>query len=273
MKRIIDSHMHLSKDEIDVSWGSELTQHIDATVALMEKQGIIMGIVAHGLPAETLDQVVTTYDSRFKGLLHVFGQDIEQSIKEIERYGDNPNIIGIKIYPNSFKGSDFRCVIEPVCECIKAKRWIIQVHTNPVVDTDLGIPLQTVLFAREIDLPVVMVHTGGHQFLQLSGWLSHEIPDNLYFDVSATQNMFCDSPIRSQLKWLLDLIPQERLLWGSDYPCYSFQEALNAFASLGFSDEEVERIAWINPLKLLRDNTDTNLSVADSAAKDRKTIS
>ena len=69
MKRIIDSHMHLSKDEIDVSWGSELTQHIDATVALMEKQGIIMGIVAHGLPAETLDQVVTTYDSRFKGLL------------------------------------------------------------------------------------------------------------------------------------------------------------------------------------------------------------
>lgn len=263
MRSIIDSHMHLSKDGVDDSWGSALTQHINDTVALMEKQGIIMGVVAHGLPAETLDQVVTEYGSRFKGLLHVFGQDIEQSIKEIEQYGDNPNIIGIKIYPNSFTGSDFRSVIGPVIERIKQKPWIIQIHSSPVTDSDLGIPLQTVLFSREVDLPVVMVHSAGPQFLQLSGWLKYGVPDNLYFDTSATQNLLCDSPYNPHLKWLLDLIPEDRLLWGSDYPEFSFEEALEAFRKLGFSDSDVERIAWKNPMQLLDEHTNTALPEVD----------
>ena len=265
MNLIVDSHMHLSKDGISESLDSELIAHIEKTIERMAAHDIVMAIVAHGLPAETLDQVVARYGSMFKGLLHIRGWDLKKSLEEIDRYGENPNIIGIKIYPNSFESSDFRRVIEPVCERIKTKRWIIQVHTNPVTDADLGIPLQTVLFAREIDLPVVMVHTGGHQFLQLAGWLTHGIPDNLYFDTSATQNMFCDSPFSSQFRWLLGLIPQERLLWGSDYPCYSFQEALNAFASLGFSDEDIKRITWSNPMKLLRDHTDTALPAGDSS--------
>ncbi len=259
MRSIIDSHMHLSKDGIDDSWGSALTQHIDDTVALMDQSKIAMGIVAHGLPAETLDQVVTAYASRFKGLLHVFGQDIEQSIKEIDRYGDNPNIIGIKIYPNSFAGSDFRSVIGPVIERIKQKSWIIQVHSSPVTDADLGIPLQVVLFSHEVDLPVVMVHTGGPQFLQLSVWLKHGVPDNLYFDTSAIQNLLCDSPYNPHLKWLLDLIPEDRLLWGSDYPDFSFEEALDACRQLGFGDDDVKRIAWTNPMQLLSEYTNTEL--------------
>jgi predicted TIM-barrel fold metal-dependent hydrolase len=268
MNRLIDSHMHLSKDGVDDSWSPGFVRHLDETLELMEEQAIAMGIVAHGLPAETLDQVVTTHGSRFKGLLHVFGQDIEQSIREIERYGENPNIIGIKIYPDSFTGSDFRSAMGPVIERIKGKPWIIQVHSSPVTDSDLGIPLQIVLFSHDVDLPVVMVHSGGHQFLQLSVWLKHGVPENLYFDTSATQNLLCDSPYRPHLKWLLDLIPEDRLLWGSDYPEYPFKGALAALRALGFGDPDVARIAWKNPLRLLREHTNTDVDAADEKPPD-----
>ena len=259
MNSFVDSHMHLSKDGISDAFDSELMTHVEATMAGMAGDGIKMGIVAHGLPSATLDQVVTKYGEMFKGLLHVRGWEVEKSLEEIERYGENPNIIGIKNYPNSFEGSDFRRAIEPVCERIRGKRWIIQVHSSPVTDSDLGIPLQTILFAHQVDLPVVMVHTGGTQFLQLAGWLQHGVPDNLYFDTSGIQSMFCDSPLSSQVKWLLDLIPENRLLWGSDYPEYAFSEALGALAKLGFSEDGVARIAWQNPMKLLREHTDTTL--------------
>jgi len=267
MDRMIDAHIHLSKAGISESFDSELIGHIDETLAAMVKQQIVMGIVAHGLPSATLDQVVTRYASAFKGLLHVRGWEVEKSLEEIEQYGENPNIVGIKIYPNSFEGSDFRRALRLICERIATKRWIIQVHSNPVVAADLGVPLETVLFARETDLPVVMVHTGGTQFLQLAGWLQHGVPDNLYFETSGIQNMFCDSPLRSQVKWLLDLVPQERLLWGSDYPDYAFSDALRAFAQLDFTDEDMMRIAWQNPMKLLRDHTDTELPSAKSVGE------
>ena len=214
----IDSHMHLSKWDVSKSFDSDLIAHIERTVERMRAHDIAMGIVAHGLPAPTLDQVVTKYGSTFKGLLYVWGQGLKQNLDEIDRYGDNPNIIGIKIYPNNFENSEFLSAIKPICERIKDKRWIIQVHTSPVVHTDLAIPLQTIQLAHDVDLPVVMVHTGGHQFLQLCGWLGHGIPGNLYFETSAVQNMFCDSPVGSQLRWLLGLVPEDRLLWGSDYP-------------------------------------------------------
>ncbi len=256
---MIDSHMHLSKDGVDDSWSDEFRKHVSTTLGLMDQSGIELGIVAHGLPAETLDRAVTEHDSRFKGLLHVYGQNLAEGIEDIEQFGDNPNIIGIKIYPNSFVGSDYRSVIGPVIERIKSKPWIIQVHSSPVTDSDLGIPLQTALFAHEVELPVVMVHSGGPQFLQLSVWLKHGIPDNLYFDTSATQNVFANSTYAPHFKWLLDLVPEDRLLWGSDYPEFSFDDALMAFQSLGFSETDLSRIAWENPLRFLREHTRTSL--------------
>ena len=255
----IDSHMHLSKPEVSQQFGPDLVGHVERTMGRMAAQDIAMGIVAHGLPAATLDQVVARYGSTFKGLLYVWGQGLAQNLAEIEQYGENPNIIGIKVYPNSFENSDFRRALEPILASIAGKRWLIQVHSNPVVASDLSIPLQVVEFADDVDLPVVMVHTGGHQFLQLAGALEHGVPRNLYFDTSMVQNLFCDSPLRKQLEWLLGLVPEDRLLWGSDYPEFPFGDALAALSRLGFGEADSERICWHNPMKLLRDHTETSL--------------
>lgn len=108
--------------------------------------------------------------------------------------------MGIKIYPNVFGNSNFIKKIKPILQSIESNKWIIQIHSNPIVKPDIGILLYIVKFAYETDLPTVIVHSGGHQFQQLSSWINHP-PESLYFDTSVIQNIFDDSPYFSHLKW------------------------------------------------------------------------
>ena len=114
--------------------------------------------------------------------------------------------------------------------------------------------------AYQTDIPIVMVHSGGHQFRQLSSWVNHP-PENLYFDTSAVQNIFAASPYLPHLKWFLNQIPEGRLFWGSDFPDYAFEEALKSFKMLDFAEEKANNVLANNILKLLKDKTDTDLEI------------
>lgn len=82
--------------------------------------------------------------------------------KNIEKFAKHPNIVGVKIYPNTFDNSEFIKAIQPILKQIEYNNWIIQKDSNPVVKSDIVIPLEIVELALKTNLPVVMVHSGGH---------------------------------------------------------------------------------------------------------------
>jgi hypothetical protein len=257
---IIDAHMHIIFDKDRHSNSEEIFfDFVRNVIQKMKNNYISGGILAQGIPLDLLDKVLIKFPNWFKGLLPI-GNNMEFNKKNIEKFAKNPNIVGVKIYPNAFDNSEFIKTIQPILKQIEYNNWIIQIHSNPVVKSDIGIPLEIVEQAFKTDLPVVMVHSGGHQFQQLSSWIKHP-PENLYFDTSAIQNIFEDSPYLPQLKWLLNEIPRGHLFWGSDFPDYSFEGALKAFRKLNFDETRMNNILSNNVLEFLKKYTDTNLDI------------
>ncbi|MFO7814518.1 MAG: amidohydrolase family protein [Halanaerobiales bacterium] len=252
---ITDAHMHIIFDK-DKHGNSEenFFTFVESVIQKMKNNSISSGILAQGVPLNLLDKTLKRYPNWFKGLLPI-GNDLELNKKNIEKFSKNPNIVGVKIYPNVFKDSEIIKNIQPIKKDIENNNWIVQIHSNPVVKSDIGIPLEIVELATKTNLPIVMVHSGGHQFQQLSSWINHT-PENLYFDTSAIQNIFEDSPYLPHLKWFLKKIPEGRLFWGSDFPDYSFEKALNSFEKIEL-DENLKN----NILDFLKKNTDTNVEL------------
>ena len=260
---IIDAHMHINFDQEKHSNSeAKFFNHVENVIKQMKNNSISAGILAQGLPLDFLEKVLNRYPEWFKGLLPI-GDDMDLNHKNIDNFKSNPNIIGIKIYPNVFKNSEIIDKIQPLLVDIKENNWIVQVHSNPVVKSDLGIPLEIVELAYKTDISIVMVHSGGHQFQQLSSWVNHP-PENLYFDTSAVQNIFAASPYLPHLKWFLNQIPEDRLFWGSDFPDDSFEEALNSFKMLDFAEEKANNVLANNILKLLKNKTDTDLEIINN---------
>lgn len=256
---IIDAHMHIMFDKNKHSNSEDdFFKFVESVIQKMRNNSISGGILAQGVPLDLLDKILKRYPNWFRGLLPI-GDDMEFNKKNINKFSKNSNIVGVKIYPNVYENSDFVKNIQPILKYIKKNNWIIQIHSNPVVKSDIGIPLEIVELALKTNLPIVMVHSGGHQFQQLSSWINHP-PKNLYFDTSTIQNMFDESPYLPHLKWFLNQIPEGHLFWGSDFPDYSFKEALNSFKKLNFDESLTNDILSNNVLEFLKENTDTNFN-------------
>ena len=247
----LDAHMHLRPVDLESDCEGALISYTQSVIEKMERAGVGGGILASNtMEHDQLDIVTRRFSGHFLGLLNMV-PDMSQNLADIEKYGDNPNIVGIKIYPNLWEDSKFSDDIQPVLDEIEGRRWFIQVHSNPVVFEEVGLPLQVRELAWKAELPVVMVHCGGHQFMQVYGMLGH-IPENLYFDTSAIQNIFCDSPARQQVRWLFERLG-ERVFWASDYPGYTFEAALSAVEKYEFSSEKLIDLRYRNCVRFLED--------------------
>lgn len=248
--KLIDAHMHIRPAELGPESDVDLNQFVESIIGQMEPAGVKGGIIASNtMEHDQLDMVTRRYGEHFIGLLNML-PDMERNLAEIDKYGHNPSIIGLKVYPNLWEGSAFIRHLQPVLDEIKDRRWIIQVHSNPVVFEEVGLPLQVRQLAWRVDLPVVMVHSGGHQFLQLYNMVD-DTPENLFFDTSAIQNIFCDTPFRSHVAWLFERL-SDHLFWASDYPGFSFESAHTALEKYGFSDQEMADICYHNCARFLR---------------------
>jgi len=254
---IVDAHMHICTSGKTFETEADFDPFIEEITTEMLASGVRGGILAANTTRhEYLDIITRRYGMYFRGLLNMV-PDMDRNLADIEKYGGNKNIIGIKVYPSLFPNSSIIKPLEPVLKRIRDRRWIIQVHSNPVIKEELGLPLHIISLASRVDNPVVMVHCGGHQFQQLFK-LRFRLPENLYFDTSAIQNLFCDTPFNPHVRWLFDLLG-DRLFWASDYDDFSWGEALDALRMYGFTESELESVCYHNCMKMLRDYTSTDL--------------
>jgi len=102
----------------------------------------------------------------------------------------------------------------------------------------------------------IIAHIGGTDFHKLGALnvVQAQNPgllSNVWYDLSATVNIYADSPYKSQLEWVIRNIGVDRVLFGSDNPVASLSEALNAFYKLDFNETEREKILYKNAVELL----------------------
>jgi len=102
----------------------------------------------------------------------------------------------------------------------------------------------------------VIAHMGGTDFYKLgifnlAKYSNQVIFENVWFDLSATVNMYAESPYKSQLEWIIRGIGVNRVLFGTDNPLFSLSETLKSFYKLDFDDSERERILYKNAIELL----------------------
>ncbi len=102
----------------------------------------------------------------------------------------------------------------------------------------------------------VIAHMGGSEFHKLGGFnlaqtMNPKMFNNVWYDLSATVNIYADSPYKSQLEWIIRSVGVNRVLFGSDNPIVSLSQALNAFYKLDFDETEREQILYKNAIELL----------------------
>lgn len=93
----------------------------------------------------------------------------------------------------------------------------------------------------------------GCNWRQALAWIP-KASKNTYFDCCGT------FPERGMVHEIIQVIPAERLLYGSDWPCRSFASQLFKIREAGLSEETAELILWRNTAGLYRLPAPPNLS-------------
>jgi hypothetical protein len=102
------------------------------------------------------------------------------------------------------------------------------------------------------DVPVVLMHSGGARAME--AFLLADACPNVFLDTSFSVPYYMDSTIEKDLAYAYKRIGVERVLFGSDFPYVSFENAVSKtrlfFERNGFSDPEIEIVFSNSPNKV-----------------------
>ncbi len=103
---------------------------------------------------------------------------------------------------------------------------------------------------------LVLTHFGGVRFTDV---LLFRVLDlhpfttrNVWFDLSGLAPLYSDSPFTTQLLWVCREVGVDRILFGSDWPLKSLDEAVASVRHLGFSPQEQAQVFHDNAEALFR---------------------
>ncbi len=258
---IIDAHCHIYPDKIAVkasqSTGNfySIPMRYDGTILQMLSAGNEAGIdkfIVESV-ATTPKQVssinhfvadtVNNYPDKMYGLgtLHPNSEDIDADIDELQSLG----LKGVKLHPDiqKFKLDDYRCLkIYEICE----KRNIpILIHTGDSrYDYSNPNRLKPILEIYK-NLIIVGAHFGGYSIWEEAAEQLHGI-ENLFVDCSSSFFALSDETIIK----LINMYGTDKVLFGTDYPMWNMKENVDRLLSLGFSDEELEKMFYKNAVKV-----------------------
>jgi uncharacterized protein len=99
---------------------------------------------------------------------------------------------------------------------------------------------------------LVLTHLGGVHFSDVLLFRVLDLhpftPRNVWFDLSGVAPLYANSPFASQLRWVCRQVGVDRILFGSDWPLTTLDDAASSVRQLGFSVSEQALI--------FRDNAD-----------------
>lgn len=103
---------------------------------------------------------------------------------------------------------------------------------------------------------LVLTHLGGVRFSDVLLFRVLDLhpftPRNVWFDLSGVSSLYVDSPYAAQLVWVCRQVGVDRILFGSDWPLTSLEDAANSVRHLGFTSSELPLILQGNADGLFR---------------------
>ncbi len=258
---VIDAHCHIYPEKIaqravggtDKFYG--VTSAYDGTIKTLFESGSRVGIdkfIVQSV-ATTPKQVksinefialsVSEYPDKFIGLgtLHPDSEDIKGDIDHLVELG----LKGVKLHPDiqAFKLDDYRCLkIYEICE---EKGLKMLLHTGDK-RYDYSNPNRLLpLLKIYKELIFIGAHFGGYSVWDEASRQLSDIP-NFYVDCSSTFGFI----EKSQAKELIKRYGSEKILFGTDYPMWSYENELEYLFSLGLDNCQLSNILSINAKKL-----------------------
>lgn len=93
---------------------------------------------------------------------------------------------------------------------------------------------------------IVLTHLGGVRFTDVLLFRVLDLhpftPRNVWFDLSGVAPLYADSPFAAQLLWVCRQVGVDRILFGSDWPLTSLDDAASSVRQLGFNAAEQAQV-------------------------------
>lgn len=239
---------------------------IDAHIHLNLKDGSPVSGLLHQMDKHGIGKAMLILNQK---------EDYDAFIGDVNTYKTNQDRFwiasGINIHDNSsFSRFDDLCQmgIEPKIKIhprlFMIKKEDIELVVNSIAQYDTQIIIDTLYYGHEIEYHngielgvaialrypkrhVVMAHSGSVEFLKCM--MATRYLTNVYYDYSFIQTFFQHTSLRLDM---VDFLRRtaNRIMFGSDYPSFQFDNALNNIMSLaneaGLSEEQIGMVMGIN---------------------------
>lgn len=170
-------------------------------------------------------------------------QDFPDKAEEIER-ALGLGLKGVKIHPDSQRVNLDDPRLMELYEIIEGRLPII-IHTGDY-RYDYSHPRRMKRVLRTFpNLVVDAAHFGGWSIYEIA--LDNLLEENCFMDASSAMAFLGDR----RTKELVHTYGVDRIMFGSDFPMWDPTEAFERFTSLGFSEDELEKLLWKNAERFL----------------------
>jgi len=233
---IIDAHTHLGECKV---FGDKVSEKelIDTMDKNEVKTSIVQPFPGDPDPVSTHNRIASLskkYPGRIFGMVSLNPHmDKDEYFKEVERCIKELGFVGIKLHPTGHAVSPFSEDAKMVFKIADELKIPVMVHTGP------GLP-----FA----LPALYIPVA-HQFPGLSIILAHAgfaiFTSEAYVAAKECKNIFLETSwcIVNDIKWLINSIGSERLMFGSDLPRNVPVEIIK-YKVLGLSKRQIDDCLW-----------------------------
>lgn len=263
MLKILDAHCHIFPDKIAQKASKAigdfygLPSKMDGTVATLLSEGkkagishfLVQSVATTPKQVPSINNFISETVKKSGGIMTGFGslhperEDIEADVRSIIDLG----LLGVKLHPDiqGFKLDDFRMLkIYELCE--KNHLPILMHCGDNRYDNSNPNRLKPILDIYT-DLVVIGAHLGGYSVWddaaeKLSGY------KNFYVDTSSTLFKIGTKKARK----LIDIFGVDKVLFGTDYPMWNFDEEVKKFFEIDLTESEQKKILWENAAGLLR---------------------
>lgn len=248
---IIDTHIHMMKE------GHKETKSVEYTLNEMDKNGIEKAVLLPIEPYASLDGVVTAveqYSDRFIPFCIVDPKS-SKAFEELEKHLGKEEFYGVKLHPRfqSFRPDDPQVgkFVDKIADYGVPVLVDSLLHGPTLIEDNL--PLKFDHLARNApNTTIIMAHFGGYRFMD--ALFVARVNHNVFVDLSIIGSYFLNSSFEGQLKFAMEKLGSDRILYGSDFPFNEISSELHACKELCkdiFSEQQTNDILGNNIRKML----------------------
>lgn len=257
---IIDFHAHIFPEKIAEKASANISKFYDlgvkynGSIDLLLQNGKEIGVtkyIVHSTATkpEQVESINNFIISEIKnhpefvgfGTIH---QSYENYAAELERIKE-AGLKGIKLHPDFQKIEADSDLLDPIYNKIAELKLPVLFHAGDTRFDFSGPKRLLNVHKKHPDLIMICAHLGGW-----SEWNESEkylVGQDVYFDSSSSLDFL--SPEKAE-----EIIRNhgiDKVLFGTDYPMWNHKEELERFNKLNFTQEEKEKILYLNAKKLL----------------------